>query len=57
MSLSADQGDGASADGFERVESSAAQFAERAKHLKGSDELFISFASKNSTNERKKWQG
>jgi len=42
---------------FELVERSAAQFAERAKHLEGSDELFTSFASKNFTNERKKSQG
>ena len=42
---------------FELVERSVAQFAERAKHLEGSDELFTSFASKNFTNERKKSQG
>ena len=42
---------------FELVDTSAAQFAERAKHLEGSDELFTSFVSKNFTNERKKSQG
>ena len=42
---------------FEVVERSAAQFAERAKHLEGPDELFTRLASKNFTNERKKSQG
>ena len=42
---------------FELVERSAAQFAERAKHLEDSDELFTSFTAKDFTNERKKSQG
>ena len=42
---------------FKLLERSVAQFAERAKHLEGSDELFTSFASENFTNERNKSQG